>query len=80
MLLDEPSFGLAPLVVEEMFRILGKLNREEKVSMLVVEQNAAMALELADYAYLLETGRLVMAGPAKEIATDENVRKAYLGY
>ncbi|BAT57849.1 high-affinity branched-chain amino acid transport ATP-binding protein LivF [Variibacter gotjawalensis] len=80
LLLDEPSFGLAPLVVEEMFRILGKLNREEKVSMLVVEQNAAMALELADHAYLLETGRIVLSGPANEIANDDTVRKAYLGY
>ena len=80
MLLDEPSFGLAPLVVREMFDILRRLNREEKVSMLVVEQNAALALQLADEAYLLETGSLVMSGPAKQISEDENVRRSYLGY
>lgn len=80
MLLDEPSFGLAPLVVREMFDILRRLNREEKVSMLVVEQNAAQALALADEAYLIETGSLVMSGPAKQISEDENVRRSYLGY
>jgi branched-chain amino acid transport system ATP-binding protein len=80
MLLDEPSFGLAPLLVEEMFAILRTLNSEERVSMLLVEQNAALALELADQAYLLETGRMVMAGDAATIGNDENVRRAYLGY
>jgi branched-chain amino acid transport system ATP-binding protein len=80
MLLDEPSFGLAPLLVEEVFAILRKLNSDERVSMLLVEQNAALALELADQAYLLETGRLVMSGAAHEISSDENVRRAYLGY
>jgi branched-chain amino acid transport system ATP-binding protein len=80
MLLDEPSFGLAPLIVEELFAILRTLNRDEQVSMLLVEQNAALALELADQAYLLETGRLVMGGAAEQIGSDENVRRAYLGY
>ena len=80
MLLDEPSFGLAPLIVEELFGILRTLNTKEKVSMLLVEQNAALALELADHAYLIETGRLVMAGPAKTLHDDENVRRSYLGY
>jgi branched-chain amino acid transport system ATP-binding protein len=80
MLLDEPSFGLAPRLVEEVFGILRTLNEKERVSMLLVEQNAALALELADNAYLLETGRLVMGGPAQEIGKDENVRRAYLGY
>jgi branched-chain amino acid transport system ATP-binding protein len=80
MLLDEPSFGLAPLLVEELFAILRTLNRDEHVSMLLVEQNAALALELADQAYLLETGRLVMGGAAQQIGSDENVRRAYLGY
>ncbi len=80
MLLDEPSFGLAPLIVAELFAILGRLNRERRVSMLIVEQNAALALDLADEAYLLETGRIVMAGPAREIAADEAVRRSYLGY
>ncbi|WP_315734699.1 MULTISPECIES: ABC transporter ATP-binding protein [unclassified Bradyrhizobium] len=80
MLLDEPSFGLAPLVVRDLFGILGKINREEKVSILVVEQNAQLALELADQAYVIETGRIVMSGVASDIANDENVRKSYLGY
>jgi branched-chain amino acid transport system ATP-binding protein len=80
MLLDEPSFGLAPLVVREMFDILGALNRDEKVSMLVVEQNASLALSLADTAYLLETGRIVTSGPAAQIREDEGVRRSYLGY
>ena len=80
MLLDEPSFGLAPLVVKEMFEILSVLNREDKASMLIVEQNAALALGIADEAYLLETGSIVMSGPAKQIGADENVRRSYLGY
>jgi branched-chain amino acid transport system ATP-binding protein len=80
MLLDEPSFGLAPLIVQEMFSILRTLNEKEKVSMFLVEQNASLALELADHAYLLETGRVVMSGPAKELSQDENIRRAYLGY
>src|SRR3954465_13929499 len=80
MLLDEPSFGLAPLVVEELFGILRTLNQTEKVSMLLVEQNAALALDLADHAYLIETGRLVMEAPASQLRDDENIRKAYLGY
>jgi branched-chain amino acid transport system ATP-binding protein len=80
MLLDEPSFGLAPLVVREMFDILAGLNRDEKVSMLLVEQNASLALSLADTAYLLETGRIVTSGPAAQIREDEGVRRSYLGY
>ena len=80
MLLDEPSFGLAPLIVEELFENLRRLNRERRVGMLIVEQNAALALDLAEHAYLLETGRIVMAGPAQEIGKDEAVRRSYLGY
>jgi branched-chain amino acid transport system ATP-binding protein len=80
MLLDEPSFGLAPRIVQELFGILRTLNRQEKVSMFLVEQNAALALDLADHAYLLETGRVVMAGPAREIRQDEGIRRSYLGY
>jgi branched-chain amino acid transport system ATP-binding protein len=80
MLLDEPSFGLAPLVVRDLFGILGKINREDKVTILVVEQNAQLALELADQAYVIETGRIVMSGNAKDIANNEDVRKSYLGY
>ena len=80
MLLDEPSFGLAPLLVEEVYAILRKLKENEGVSMLLVEQNAAVALALADQAYLIETGEIVMSGLAQEIGRDENIRRAYLGY
>jgi len=80
MLLDEPSFGLAPLIVEELFAILRQVNRDTGVAMLIVEQNAALALELADHAYLLETGRIVMDGSADALGADEGVRRAYLGY
>src|SRR5512134_3608914 len=80
MLLDEPSFGLAPLIVQELFQILRTVNEKEKVSMLVVEQNAAMALDLADHAYLIETGRVVLSGTAAEIKGNEAVRRSYLGY
>ncbi len=80
MLLDEPSFGLAPLIVQEIFRIMRRINTEAKVSMLLVEQNAALALDLADHAYVLETGRVVMSGKAADIKNDEAIRKSYLGY
>ena len=80
LLLDEPSFGLAPLIVAEIFRILRRINEEEKVSMLLVEQNANLALGLAHHAYLLETGRIVISGPSETIKNDETVRKVYLGY
>ena len=80
MLLDEPSFGLAPLIVKELFGILRTVNRKEHVSMLVVEQNAAMALDLADHAYLIETGRVVLSGASDDIKRDEAVRRSYLGY
>jgi branched-chain amino acid transport system ATP-binding protein len=80
MLLDEPSFGLAPLIVQEIFRIMRRINGEAKVSMLLVEQNAALALELADHAYVLETGRIVMSGASAEVKSDEAIRKSYLGY
>jgi branched-chain amino acid transport system ATP-binding protein len=66
--------------VQELFGILRTLNRQEKVSMFLVEQNASLALELADHAYLLETGRVVMSGPAKDIREDEGIRRSYLGY
>ena len=80
LLLDEPSLGLAPLVVREIFRIVRTINREEGVSVLLVEQNAAIALGLADHAYLLETGRVVMSGAASELQKDESIRRSYLGY
>jgi branched-chain amino acid transport system ATP-binding protein len=79
-LLDEPSFGLAPLVVQEIFAIMRAINREQKVSMLLVEQNANLALDLADHAYLLETGRVVLSGSADDIKRDTAVRRSYLGY
>ena len=80
MLLDEPSFGLAPLIVRELFSILRTVNEREHVSMLVVEQNAAMALDLSDHAYLIETGRVVLSGTAEEIKKNDAVRRSYLGY
>ncbi|MEO7151722.1 MAG: ABC transporter ATP-binding protein [Burkholderiaceae bacterium] len=80
LLLDEPSFGLAPLIVAEIFRIMRRINQEDGVSMLLVEQNAGLALDLADHAYLLETGRVALSGPSTVIKNDESVRRAYLGY
>jgi branched-chain amino acid transport system ATP-binding protein len=80
MLLDEPSFGLAPLIVVELFEILRAINERERVTILLVEQNAAMALDLADHAWLLETGRVVLSGRADDIKRDDAVRRAYLGY
>jgi branched-chain amino acid transport system ATP-binding protein len=80
MLLDEPSFGLAPLIVQEIFHIMRRINAEAGVSMLLVEQNAALALDLADTAYVLETGTVVMSGPATQLKNDEGIRKSYLGY
>ena len=80
LLLDEPSLGLAPLVTREIFRIVRAINKDEGVSVLLVEQNAAMALELADHAYLLETGRVVMSGSAAELRKDDSIRRSYLGY
>ncbi len=80
LLLDEPSFGLAPLIVQDIFHILRRINTEERMSILVVEQNASLALDLADHAYLLETGRIVVSGTSAEIRQDEAVRRSYLGY
>ena len=80
MLLDEPSFGLAPLLVRELFSILREIREREGVSMMLVEQNAAMALDLADRAYLIETGRVVLQGSAEELKSNDSVRRSYLGY
>jgi len=80
LLLDEPSFGLAPLIVQEIFEIMRNINKTNGVSMLLVEQNASLALNLADHAYLLETGNVVLSGPAIDIRSDESVRRTYLGY
>ncbi|MCK1623359.1 ABC transporter ATP-binding protein [Bradyrhizobium sp. 160] len=80
ILLDEPSFGLAPLIVAELFLILRQVNEEEGVGLLIVEQNAALALELADHAFLIETGSISISGLAAEIRNNESIRAAYLGY
>ena len=80
LLLDEPSFGLAPLIVREIFDITQTINQTDKVTILLVEQNAAMALDLANYAYLLETGKLVLSGLSKDLKQDEAVRRSYLGH
>ena len=79
LLLDEPSFGLAPRIVQELFEIFRAINQQDRVSMLLVEQNAALALKLADQAYLLETGRVVISGTAEAIRSDEAIRRSYLG-
>jgi branched-chain amino acid transport system ATP-binding protein len=80
LLLDEPSFGLAPLIVAGIFEILRTINQIEKVSILLVEQNAAMALEMADQVFLLETGRIVISGEAAAMRKEDTVRRSYLGY
>ncbi|MEJ8814640.1 ABC transporter ATP-binding protein [Variovorax ureilyticus] len=80
LLLDEPSFGLAPLIVQEIFEIFRRLNREQGTSMLLVEQNAEIALNFANYAYVIETGRVVLGGTATDIKKDDQVARAYLGY
>ena len=79
LLLDEPSFGLAPLVVKDIFAIMRRINQEEKVSILLVEQNAKLALDIADTAYLLETGRVVLQGSSADMRSNDAVRRAYLG-
>ena len=79
LLLDEPSFGLAPITVQEIFRIMRRINAEEGMSILLVEQNVNLALGLSDHAYLLETGRLALSGPSKELRQHEAVRRSYLG-
>jgi len=78
ILLDEPSMGLAPFLMQELFRVLKQLN-DAGVTILVVEQNARLALKYAHRAYVLEVGRIVMEGPARELATNPKIQKAYLG-
>jgi branched-chain amino acid transport system ATP-binding protein len=80
LVLDEPSFGLAPRIVDDIFGIVARIQHEEHVSVLLVEQNASLALELADHAYLLETGYVVTSGTAKALADDPQIRRSYLGY
>lgn len=79
ILLDEPSMGLAPQIVEEIFEIVENLNRKEKVSFLLAEQNTSVALRHANYGYILENGRVVMDGPARDLASNEDVKEFYLG-
>lgn len=80
LLLDEPSFGLAPLIIKEIFQMMRVINVKEGVSILLVEQNVARALDLADHAYLLETGTTVMSGTAQALRDDEQIRRSYLGF
>ncbi len=80
LLLDEPSLGLAPLITRELFERLGEINRTEGLTMLIVEQNATLALAIANHGYVLETGVIVASGDAQDLSADEGVRKAYLGF
>lgn len=79
LMLDEPSLGLAPMLVQEIFRIVGQINKEENLSVLLVEQNAAAALSLVDYGYVMENGRIVLDGPASQLAENEDIKEFYLG-
>ena len=79
LLLDEPSFGLAPLIVRDIFQIMRRINQEQKVSILLVEQNASLALDIADSVYLMETGRMVLSGNPQDIRHNDAVRRTYLG-
>ena len=80
MLLDEPSLGLAPIIVREIFALLRTINQQDGVSILVAEQNAIVALATATHAYVLETGRIAVSGPSAALAKDDGIRKSYLGY
>ena len=80
VLLDEPSLGLAPLITQELFRRLGEINRETGLTLLVVEQNANLALDIGHQGYVLESGRIATSGSAEDLKTDDAVRKAYLGF
>ena len=80
LVLDEPSFGLAPMVVQEIFRIMRAINAEDRLAVLIVEQNADIALEFADHACVIETGRVVASGRPDVLRGDESIRRAYLGY
>jgi branched-chain amino acid transport system ATP-binding protein len=80
LLCDEPSLGLAPLITQELFAVIDRLNKEEGLSVLLVEQNANLAMHIASRVYLLETGRIVASGSAAELSADDTIRKAYLGF
>jgi branched-chain amino acid transport system ATP-binding protein len=79
ILLDEPSLGLAPLLVREIFSIIQRVNREEKTAILLVEQNANLALQIADYGYIMESGRIVLDGEPEKLRSNEDVKEFYLG-
>lgn len=79
MLLDEPSIGLSPLVTEEIFEVIKSIHREEKIDILLVEQNATMALDMADYGYIMENGRIVLDGKAATLKENEDIKEFYLG-
>jgi branched-chain amino acid transport system ATP-binding protein len=80
LLLDEPSLGLAPMVTQELFKRFSDLNRDFGTTMFLVEQNAGLALSIAQRAYVLEAGHIVLAGPSEELRDHDDVRKAYLGF
>jgi branched-chain amino acid transport system ATP-binding protein len=80
LLLDEPSLGLAPIVVREIFQLIEAINRDEGLTVLIVEQNANLALQVASRAYVLEVGRVVLEGTSHELASNESMRSSYLGY
>jgi branched-chain amino acid transport system ATP-binding protein len=79
MMLDEPSLGLAPLLIKEIFRVISKMREEEGISILLVEQNARIALSVADYAYVMDNGRVVLDGPSDQLAENEDIKEFYLG-
>jgi branched-chain amino acid transport system ATP-binding protein len=79
-MLDEPSLGLAPIVTRELFRVLGEICAEQAMTVLLVEQNARLALDFADHAYVLESGRIALSGEADRVKSDDEVRRSYLGY
>jgi branched-chain amino acid transport system ATP-binding protein len=80
MLLDEPSLGLAPLLVQEIYEIIERINTEQKMAILLVEQNARAALDIADYGYVMENGRVVLEGPAEKLKDNEDVQEFYMGF
>jgi branched-chain amino acid transport system ATP-binding protein len=79
LLLDEPSMGLAPLLVREIFKVIRQVTDEEGIPILLVEQNARVALDVADFAYVMETGRVVLDGTAEELSENEDIKEFYLG-
>jgi len=79
MLLDEPSMGLAPLIIKQIFQIIKKINSESDTTIFLVEQNANQALQIADRGYVIENGKITLTGPAQDLLTNPEIQKAYLG-